>query len=154
MPTDQLPTAEAAIQAGRQHYEAKRYKPALEQFTRVRRYFFRIKLMLIFVQAMKLCPCSRGMKRERCSCKNFEDVASKDESIFTEAMYNCKCSVGKTFNKCDKDIHIQALDYRAAAFEALKELERARRDAEWMLELAPRRLDVRCGPSRSIACGF
>lgn len=82
------------------------------------------------------------MKRERCSCKKYEDVASKDGSIFNEAMYSCTCSVGKTFNKCDKDDHIQALDYRAATFEALEELERARRDAEWMLELAPRRLDV------------
>ncbi|KAI9172471.1 hypothetical protein HJFPF1_01973 [Paramyrothecium foliicola] len=32
----------------------------------------------------------------------------------------------------------RALDYRAATFEALGELERARKDAEWILELAPR----------------
>lgn len=29
------PVCEAAISAGRQHYAARRYKPALEQFTRV-----------------------------------------------------------------------------------------------------------------------
>ncbi|KAK5987553.1 hypothetical protein PT974_11685 [Cladobotryum mycophilum] len=122
MSSDYPANSEVAIEAGRHHYAAKRYKPALEQFTR----------------AMKNCPCSRGMKRERCSCKNFEEVASKDESIFKEAMYNCKCAVGRTFNKCDKSLHIQALDYRAATFEALNELDRAKRDAEWILELAPR----------------
>lgn len=40
-------------------------------------------------------------------------------------------------------LHIQALDYRAATFEDIKELERAQKDAEWMLELAPRLPDVR-----------
>lgn len=84
------------------------------------------------------------MKRERCTCKNFEKVALEGGSIFNEAMYTCKCSVGKTFNKCENVLHIQALDYRAATFEALQELGRAQRDAEWILELAPRLLEV-CG---------
>ncbi|KAM5352315.1 hypothetical protein ACJ41O_005038 [Fusarium nematophilum] len=53
-------------------------------------------------------------------------------------MYTCTCPVGKTFNKCDNKYHIQALDYRAATWEELQELGRARRDAEWILELAPR----------------
>ncbi|TQV94000.1 hypothetical protein V2A60_003850 [Cordyceps javanica] len=114
--------AEAAVKIGQDEYRAKRYKHALEQFTR----------------AMRLCKCNRGMKRDRCSCKNFEAVADKDGSIFHEAMYVCSCSVGKMFNKCDNPVHIKALDYRAATFESLKELDRARRDAEWILELAPR----------------
>lgn len=59
-------------------------------------------------------------------------------------MYTCKCSVSQTFSKCDNALHIQALDYRAATFEALKELDRARKDAEWMLELSPRLPDVCC----------
>lgn len=142
MPKDEARAAEAAVQAGREHYSAKRYKPALGHFTRVRLCTAAAGPILTPSQAMRLCPCNRGMKRERCSCKDYELVASKDGSIFTEAMYKCKCSVGKTFNKCDRDLHIQALDYRAATFEALKEFERARRDAEWVLELAPRRLDV------------
>ncbi|KEY73722.1 hypothetical protein S7711_06298 [Stachybotrys chartarum IBT 7711] len=116
------PVCEAAIGAGRQHYAARRYKPALEQFTR----------------AMRACACARGTKRERCACKDFEGVAAAGESIFHEAMYNCKCDVGRTFKKCDNALHIQALDYRAATFESLGELDRARKDAEWMLELAPR----------------
>lgn len=58
-------------------------------------------------------------------------------------MHNCHCSVGKTFNKCGNVVHIQALDYRAATFEALQQLERAKKDAEWILELAPRFPDVR-----------
>ncbi|KAJ3462924.1 hypothetical protein MRS44_007710 [Fusarium solani] len=122
MASENPKTPEAAIAAGRQHYGAKRFKPALEQFTR----------------AMKLCPCTRQTRRERCSCKDFEKVAQEGGSIFNEAMYTCKCPVGKTFNKCDNKHHIQALDYRAATWEALQELDRARRDAEWILELAPR----------------
>ncbi|RSL60028.1 hypothetical protein CEP54_006950 [Fusarium duplospermum] len=115
-------TPEDAIAEGRRHYGAKRFKPALEQFTR----------------AMKLCPCTRQTRRERCSCKDYEKVAQEGGSIFNEAMYTCKCPVGKMFNKCDNKHHIQALDYRAATWEALQELDRARRDAEWILELAPR----------------
>ncbi|ATY66228.1 Tetratricopeptide-like helical [Cordyceps militaris] len=114
--------AEAAVRTGQEEYRAKRYKAALEHFTR----------------AMRLCKCNRGVKRDRCACKNFEAVADKGGSIFHEAMYTCSCAVGKTFNKCDNPVHIKALDYRAATFESLKELDRARRDAEWILELAPR----------------
>ncbi|CAF3568598.1 unnamed protein product [Fusarium graminearum] len=65
-------------------------------------------------------------------------LASEGGSIFNEAMYTCECTVRTTFNKCDNMLHIQALDYRAATFEDIKELERAQKDAEWMLELAPR----------------
>lgn len=35
MPPNQAAEAEAAIEAGRKHYTAKRYKPALIQFTKV-----------------------------------------------------------------------------------------------------------------------
>ncbi|KAF5026187.1 hypothetical protein F66182_1751 [Fusarium sp. NRRL 66182] len=115
-------TQESAIAEGRRLYGAQQFKPALRQFTR----------------AMRLCSCTRKMARERCSCKDFERIAMENGSIFNEAMYTCTCTVGKTFNKCDNKLHIQALDYRAATFEELKELERAQKDAEWMLELAPR----------------
>ncbi|KAM3441409.1 hypothetical protein MY4824_001533 [Beauveria thailandica] len=114
--------ADAAVRTGQDEYRAKRYKHALAHFTR----------------AMLSCRCNRGMKRDRCSCKNFEAVVDKGGSIFHEAMYTCSCSVGKMFNKCDDPVHIKALDYRAATFESMKELDRARRDAEWILELAPR----------------
>ncbi|KND86674.1 hypothetical protein TOPH_08677 [Tolypocladium ophioglossoides CBS 100239] len=113
---------EGLIDQGSDYYAVKKYEHALKEFTR----------------AMNLCPCTRGMKRKRCSCKDFESVASKDGSIFNEAMCACECDVGKTFNKCDNPLHIKALDYRAATFEAMKELGRAKKDAEWMLELAPR----------------
>jgi F-box/TPR repeat protein Pof3 len=92
---------------------------------------------------MKRCPCARGLKRERCRCKDFEGVAAKRGSIFHEAMYTCSCTVGKTFNKCDAATHIRALDYRAATFEAMGEVTRAKLDAEWLLELAPRLPEVR-----------
>ncbi|EWG40100.1 hypothetical protein FVEG_02642 [Fusarium verticillioides 7600] len=113
---------ESAIAEGRQLYGAKQYKLALKQFTK----------------AMQLCVCARQEKRPRCSCKNFEKVASEGGSIFHEAMYTCACTVRNTFSKCDNKLHIQALDYRAATFEEMKELERAQKDAEWILELAPR----------------
>lgn len=74
-------------------------------------------------------------------------MAQEGGSIFNEAMYTCKCPVGKTFNKCDNKHHIQALDYRAATWEVLQQLDRAQRDAEWILELAPRLPDVRSSPS-------
>ncbi|KAJ4021947.1 hypothetical protein NW766_000976 [Fusarium irregulare] len=115
-------TQEEAIAEGRRLYGAKQFKPALKYFTR----------------AMQSCPCTRQGKRPRCSCKNFEKIASEGGSIFNEAMYTCECEVRKTFNKCDNKLHIQALDHRAATFEDIKELERAQKDAEWMLELAPR----------------
>lgn len=91
---------------------------------------------------MKRCPCARGLKRERCLCKNFSHAADTNASIFHEALNTCNCSVGKSFGNCDNILHIQALDYRAATFEALEELDRAKKDAEWMLEIAPRCPDV------------
>ncbi|KAI8725091.1 F-box domain-containing protein [Fusarium sp. LHS14.1] len=119
---EQAKTQEAAIAAGRQHYGTKRFTLAIALFTK----------------AMKMCPCNRQTRRERCSCKDFEKVAQEGGSIFNEAMYTCKCPIGKTFNKCDHKHHIHALDYRAATWEALQQLDRAQRDAEWILELAPR----------------
>lgn len=91
---------------------------------------------------MYLCACMRGLKRPRCSCKDFESVAANNGSILDEAMHTCVCDVGKTFDKCSNHVHIMALDYRAGTFEAINELGRAQRDAEWMLELAPRMPDV------------
>ncbi|KAG6022793.1 hypothetical protein E4U41_002163 [Claviceps citrina] len=116
------PTTADLIESGRRSYEAKRFKRALEMFTR----------------AMRSCPCARGVRRDRCTCKNFEKVAAEGGSVFKEAMYNCKCDVGRTFSKCNNIHHIQALDFRAATFEALGKLDRAMKDAEWILELAPR----------------
>ncbi|KAG6015932.1 hypothetical protein E4U54_002691 [Claviceps lovelessii] len=116
------PTMADLIESGRHYYTAKRYKRALELFTKV----------------MRNCPCARGVKRDRCTCKNYEKVAAEGGSIFKEAMYTCSCDVGKTFSKCNNVHHIQALDFRAATFEALDKLDRAMKDAEWILELAPR----------------
>ncbi|KAM4066163.1 tetratricopeptide-like helical [Hirsutella rhossiliensis] len=113
---------EALIESGRGCYARRKYERALKQFTR----------------AMNRCPCNRGTKRKRCTCKNYEAVADRDGSMFEEAMFTCHCDVGKAFDKCDDALHIMALDYRAATFEAMDELERAEKDAKWMLELAPR----------------
>ncbi|PHH92152.1 hypothetical protein CDD83_8720 [Cordyceps sp. RAO-2017] len=109
------------IEKGRSFYKAERYDRALKQFTR----------------AMNSCACNKGMRRQRCHCKDFEAVAEADGSLFNEAMFTCHCDVGKSFEKCDNALHIAALDYRAATFEAMHELERADKDARWMLELAP-----------------
>lgn len=57
-------------------------------------------------------------------------------------MYTCHCKVGRMFNKCNRVHHIQALDLRAATYEALHKLDQAKKDAEWILELAPHLPDV------------
>ncbi|KJZ78171.1 hypothetical protein HIM_02209 [Hirsutella minnesotensis 3608] len=110
------------VESGRAAYAKGSHERALKQFTRV----------------MQMCPCNRGGKRSRCSCKNYEAVAARDGSLFDEAMFTCHCDVGRMFNKCDHQLHISALDYRAATFEAMQQLDRAERDAQWILELAPR----------------
>ncbi|CCE33753.1 uncharacterized protein CPUR_07679 [Claviceps purpurea 20.1] len=109
------------IESDRHFYANKEYNRALELFT----------------ETMRRCPCSKGVKRERCTCKNFEKVAAQGGSIFQEAMHTCHCDVGRMFSKCDNGYHIQALESRAAIFEALGNLDHAMKDAEWMLELAP-----------------
>ena len=96
------------------------------------------------VQAADSCTCHRGGRREKCKCKDFGGAAVRGRGeIFKEAMHNCQCGVGRAFSKCSDSTHIMALDYRAATFEAAGKLDYARRDAEWILELAPRMLEVR-----------
>jgi F-box/TPR repeat protein Pof3 len=63
-------------------------------------------------------------------------------AIFNEAMHTCQCQVAKTYSKCSSRTHVMALDYRAATLEAMGKLDLARRDAEWLLELAPRNMEV------------
>ncbi|KAG5957599.1 hypothetical protein E4U58_005767 [Claviceps cyperi] len=114
------------IQSGRQLYADKEQK--------ARNYNRALKL---FTSAMRSCPCARGIKRSRCTCKSFEMVASQQDSIYREAMYTCHCVIGRAFGKCDNRHHIEALDFRAATFVALGQLDNAMKDAEWILELAP-----------------
>ncbi|EQK99194.1 Tetratricopeptide-like helical [Ophiocordyceps sinensis CO18] len=109
------------VENGRGCYTAHKYERALKQFTR----------------ALGLCPCNLGKKRKRCDCKDYEAVAARDGSVFDEVMKSCQCNVGESFGKCHDPLHLMALDYRAATFEAMGELPRAERDAKWMLELAP-----------------
>ncbi|CCE29382.1 uncharacterized protein CPUR_03075 [Claviceps purpurea 20.1] len=98
----------------------------------------RKRALVLFTKAMRCCPCARGAKRDRCTCKNFDRVVAEGRSIFREAMYTCHCDVGKAFGNCDNAQHIEALKSRSAMYEALGKLDRAKKDAEWMLELAPR----------------
>ncbi|KAG6159134.1 hypothetical protein E4U11_004397 [Claviceps purpurea] len=59
-------------------------------------------------------------------------------------MKTCHCEDSGNLNngKCDNVHHIEALNGRAAAFEAMGDLDRATRDAERILELAPELPDV------------
>ncbi|CCE30440.1 uncharacterized protein CPUR_04288 [Claviceps purpurea 20.1] len=114
------------IQSGRQWYAANEDK--IENYKRA---------LTLFTRAMRSCPCARGLKRGRCTCKDFEKVASQQNSIYREAMYTCHCDVGRSFSKCDNLHHIEALDLRAATFVAMGLLGHAMKDAEWILELAP-----------------
>jgi hypothetical protein len=58
-------------------------------------------------------------------------------------MHTCSCGVAQKFRKCHEPEHIQALDYRIHVFEKMGRLENAQRDAEWLLDIAPRALEVR-----------
>ncbi|KAM0281586.1 hypothetical protein ACHAQH_003455 [Verticillium albo-atrum] len=118
-------SGEASIPKGRQAYAGGQYKTAIEHFTLV----------------ANACPCNRNGRRERCKCKSFEEVAQEGASIFKEAMHKCNCGVSNKYKKCHEPSHVQALDYRAAVFEKMGRLDLARKDAEWLLEIAPRSLE-------------
>ncbi|KAF9882326.1 f-box domain-containing protein [Colletotrichum karsti] len=150
-PPAQLPrvrSAEASIEKGRAAYADQRFRVALEHFTLV----------------AGNCPCanpsssstSRGSgssaaetqqrrRRERCTCRDFGRAVARHSrqrgAVYAEATKECKCGAEKTWGKCHREAHVQALDYRAACFEKMGNLEKARKDAEWLLEIAPRRLE-------------
>ncbi|PNH61236.1 hypothetical protein VD0002_g6525 [Verticillium dahliae] len=118
-------SGEASIPRGRQAYAEGQYKTAIEHFTLV----------------ANACSCNRGGRRERCKCKDFEKVAQDGASIFKEAMHKCSCDASRKYKKCHEPSHIQALDYRAAVFEKMGRLDLAKKDAAWLLEIAPRSLE-------------
>ncbi|KAG6159132.1 hypothetical protein E4U11_004395 [Claviceps purpurea] len=107
-------------------YKADEFKHALE----------------LSISIMRSCPCASGVERDMCTCKDFEKVATQGGSIFREALHTCHCDVGKNFSQCDNGHHIQALCSRAETFEEMGKLDDAMKDAEWILELAPRLPDV------------
>ncbi|KAF6815396.1 f-box domain-containing protein, partial [Colletotrichum plurivorum] len=143
MPPGQLPrvrSSEASIEKGRAAYADSRFRVALEHFTLV----------------AGNCPCSNTSsssadgaqtrrRRERCTCRDFGQAAARHRrergAVYQEAVKECKCGAEKTWGRCHRDGHVQALDYRAACFEKMEKLDMARRDAEWLLEIAPRRLE-------------
>ncbi|KAF6817635.1 f-box domain-containing protein [Colletotrichum sojae] len=143
MPPGQLPrvrSSEASIEKGRAAYADSRFRVALEHFTLV----------------AGNCPCSNTSsssadgaqtrrRRERCTCRDFGQAAARHRrergAVYQEAVKECKCGAERTWGRCHRDGHVQALDYRAACFEKMEKLDMARRDAEWLLEIAPRRLE-------------
>ncbi|PHH80151.1 hypothetical protein CDD80_2689 [Ophiocordyceps camponoti-rufipedis] len=109
------------LEAGRTCFATENYHDALKHFTRT----------------MQDCRCNTKRRRLRCSCKNFYEAIEKDHiSILEASLRPCKCIAGG-FEKCDDLLHIKALDYRSATFEALDQMDRAEADAIWILELAP-----------------
>ncbi|KAJ0324932.1 hypothetical protein COL5a_007704 [Colletotrichum fioriniae] len=90
-------------------------------------------------------PAQQRRRRERCTCRDFAQAAARHRrergSVYAEATKECKCGAEKTWGRCHREGHVQALDYRAACFEKMGKLDMARRDAEWLLEIAPRRLE-------------
>ncbi|KKF96280.1 hypothetical protein CFO_g1349 [Ceratocystis platani] len=95
-----------------------------------------------FTKAATLCPCSRGLIRPPCKCKDFRRAAAKTPpDIFNEAMHNCKCIVSKRFQKCDDAIHIGSLNYLAALSLVGDDFCRAAFEASWLLEISPRKLE-------------
>lgn len=71
-----------------------------------------------------------------------EEADTQGLSVSIEAADTCHCNDGKTFDECNNVYHIEALDSRAATYEALNKLDHAMADAERILEMAPRRPDV------------
>ncbi|ROT41125.1 hypothetical protein SODALDRAFT_330833 [Sodiomyces alkalinus F11] len=119
-----LYSPDAALVRGRDAYASGRHKKAIEYFTSI----------------INSCDCNRRDRPRMCRCKDFERVAQAGTSIFHEAMYNCRCNVSLKWDKCHDPYHIRALDYRAAVFEK-EDLHLAKRDAEWLLQTAPRALE-------------
>ncbi|KAG6158125.1 hypothetical protein E4U11_004876 [Claviceps purpurea] len=91
---------------------------------------------------MRSCPCARGIEHGRCTCKFFDTISHDKGAIFRTAFFrHVDCEVPWDSSKCDDVHHIQALDLRAATYEAMGKLDLAVKDAEWMVELAPQMLD-------------
>lgn len=129
-----MSSSNASIALGRAAYANGQHKIAIENFTLV----------------AHCCPCNRGRhgRRERCKCKDFAKVARDGGDVFHEAMHNCSCNA-KKFAKCHEAEHIQALDYRIHVFDKMGRYDKAKKDAEWLLEIAPRALEgyLRLGKS-------
>ncbi|KAG6158124.1 hypothetical protein E4U11_004875 [Claviceps purpurea] len=92
----------------------------------------------LLTMAMRSCLCARGIEHGKCTCKYFETICDDRGSIFRSAMRDhVDCEVPWKYSKCDDVLHIEALDLRAATYEAMGKLDLAIKDAEWMVELAP-----------------
>ncbi|WYZ41832.1 hypothetical protein EsH8_V_000727 [Colletotrichum jinshuiense] len=170
-PPGQLPrvrSAEASIEKGRAAYADQRFRVALEHFTLVAGNCPCSSPAGAAAPASGPAgPASRGSgggqgvgggggggagaehqqrrRRERCTCRDFGQAAARHRrergSVYAEATKECKCGAEKTWGRCHREGHVQALDYRAACFEKMGKLDMARRDSEWLLEIAPRRLE-------------
>jgi hypothetical protein len=115
---------------------------------------------------MNACPCNGAGRRERCSCRDIDAAArayvpgpalSPDPaaaqrpgifSLLTSTPCTCGAAAAAAAAaspspaECTHADHIRALDLRAAAFSLVAAAyPRARKDAEWALQLAPRRLE-------------
>ncbi|KAG6156101.1 hypothetical protein E4U11_005766 [Claviceps purpurea] len=109
--------------------------------------------LMNFYMAITSCHCSYSI-RQTCGCKNSNKVVALGGSIIArEAMELCHCELSRQFGnskcchcvlsrysgngKCDNVHHLEALDGRAATFEAMGEFDLAKNEAEWILEMAP-----------------
>ncbi|CCE31407.1 uncharacterized protein CPUR_05260 [Claviceps purpurea 20.1] len=109
--------------------------------------------LMNFYMAITSCHCSYSI-RQTCGCKNSNKVVALGGSIIArEAMELCHCELSRQFGnskcchcvlsrysgngKCDNVHHLEALDGRAATFEAMGEFDLAKKQAEWILEMAP-----------------
>ncbi|CCE31413.1 uncharacterized protein CPUR_05266 [Claviceps purpurea 20.1] len=104
-------------------------------------------------ETIESCPCPYR-RRQICGCKNSNKVVALGGSIIVrEAMELCHCELSIQFGnskcchcvlsrysgngKCDNVHHLEALNGRAATFEAMGEFDLAKKQAEWILEMAP-----------------
>ncbi|CCE31408.1 uncharacterized protein CPUR_05261 [Claviceps purpurea 20.1] len=95
--------------------------------------------LMNFYKAITSCRCSYSI-RQTCGCKNSNKVVVQGGSIIVRgAMELCHCGLSRQFGngKCDNVHHLEALDGRAATFEAMGKFDLAKKQAEWIMEMAP-----------------
>lgn len=89
-----------------------------------------------FIRALESCPCGIAYRDKPCLCKSI--VASIEaRALKDELRKPCICSA-KSFRRCERKPHVDALDSLAAAREKAGLLEETVACTEQMINLSPR----------------
>lgn len=119
---------EETIIAGRAKYAAGQYKEALHVFTEVRHQRLArrpCKAVANCFQAISLCPCAAEKRKRKREAQELQDTEGVDQAVLDATV------------ECYNPLHLQALSYRAATFEKIPDIRRAKADAQRMVRIAP-----------------